>query len=248
MILVDLQERVVFHYSGLLEANQFGGYTSRTSQVTFRLGLNVCVAHFSLIQVLFQVKLPQKLVTWTPGGPTTWSPPPRSPPKSSSTLLKPAFNKLASKGLVTWVPEHSKKRTQGILRSELDKIGMIPEGSTFRDEDTNVRLGGERVGSGKGEVVWRGDLITEELGESTVRPKSVFYSKFGQRGASQPREVIWNGEEFVEKQSELKPQRLKSEGSVIKKISSKEENLNPKVIKYKNILNSYNTVSTYIIN
>ena len=238
----------MFHYSGLLEANQFGGYTSRTSQVTFRLGLNVCVAHFSLIQVLFQVKLPQKLVTWTPGGPTTWSPPPRSPPKSSSTLLKPAFNKLASEGLVTWVPEHSKKRTQGILISELDKIDLIPEGSTFRDEDTNVRLGGQRVSGGKGEVVWRGDLVTEELGESTVRPKSVFYSKFGQRGASQPREVIWNGEEFVEKQSELKPQRLKSEGSVIKKISSQEEKLNPKVIKYKNILNSYNTVSTYIIN
>ena len=124
------------------------------------------------------------------------------------------------------------------MRSELDKIGLIPEGSTFRDEDTNVRLGGERVSEGKGEVVWRGDLITEELGESTVRPKSVFYSKFGQRGASQPREVIWNGEEFVEKQSELKPHKLNSEGSVNKKSSLKE------VIKYKNILNSYNTVST----
>ena len=130
------------------------------------------------------------------------------------------------------------------MRSELNKIGLIPEGSTFRDEETNGRLGGERVSGGKGEVVWRADLVTEELGESTVRPKSVFYSKFGQQGASQPREVIWNGEEFVEKQIELKPQRLKSEGSVIKKISSKEENLNPKVIKYKNILNSYNTVST----
>ena len=65
-----------------------------------------------------------------------------------------------------------------------------------------------------------------------------------QRGASQPREVIWNGEEFVEKQSELKPQKLNSEGSVNKKSSLKEEIQNPKVIKYKNILNSYNTVST----
>ena len=29
-----LQERVVFHYSGLLEANQWGGYISRTGQVS----------------------------------------------------------------------------------------------------------------------------------------------------------------------------------------------------------------------
>ena len=34
---IDLhQERVVFHYSGLLEANQFGGYISRTGQVPCR--------------------------------------------------------------------------------------------------------------------------------------------------------------------------------------------------------------------
>ena len=33
---VELQERVVFHYSGLLEANQWGGYISQNGKVLLR--------------------------------------------------------------------------------------------------------------------------------------------------------------------------------------------------------------------
>ena len=131
-----------------------------------------------------------------------------------------------------------------------------PGRSTFREGETNVRGKGEGlvrgsdglVITGKGEVVWQGDLVRGDLGDSTVRPKNIFYSKFGQEGANQPREVVWNGKEFVAKQKNVKDYRTEDEASLNKnELVPKVENQKPKVIKYKNILNSYNSVSKRIL-
>ena len=212
--------------------------------------------------ISFQVQLPQKLVTWTPGGPTTWSPPPRAsptPPSSTSWPRRPPSSSLGSQGLVTWVPEHSKKGKEGDVIRGGGESGLVvassPVRSTFREGETNVWGKGEGLGrgsdgssviSGKGEVVWQGNLVRGDLGDSTVRPKNIFYSKFRQKeSAEQPREVMWNGEEFVSKQNRVKIYRTEDAASLNNKnkLVPKEEDQKPKVIKYKNILNSYNTVS-----
>ena len=148
------------------------------------------------------------------------------------------------------MPEHSKKREDedirgngGIGESGL-VVGSSPGRSTFREGETNVwgeggGLGrgseGSSVITGKGEVVWQGNLVRGDMGDS----------KFSQEvGGEQPREVVWNGEEFVAKQNRIKIYRTEDEASLNQKeLVPKEEDLKPKVIKYKNILNSYNTVS-----
>ena len=158
---------------------------------------------------------------------------------------------MASKGLVTWVPEHSKKREEeggGGIGERPGESGLVvgssPVRSTFREGETNVwgkggGLGrgseGSSVITGKGEVVWQGNLVRGDVGDS----------KFSQEvGAEQPREVVWNGEEFVAKQNRVKIYRTEDEASLNQKeLVPKEEDLKPKVIKYKNILNSFNTVS-----
>ena len=158
------------------------------------------------------------------------------------------------------MPEHSKKREDedirengGIGESGL-VVGSSPVRSTFREGETNVwgkggGLGrgseGSSVITGKGEVVWQGNLVRGDMGDPTVRPKNIFHSKFSQEeGGEQPREVVWNGEEFVAKQNRVKIYRTEDEATLNQKeLVPKEEDLKPKVIKYKNILNSYNTVS-----
>ena len=61
---------------------------------------------------------------------------------------------------------------------------------------------------------------------SSVTPKKIFYSRFKeQNGGKEPVEVVWNGLEFVPKVEDVVEQAPK--------------------INYKNILNSYNTVSKH---
>lgn len=157
------------------------------------------------------------------------------------------------------MPEQTKKREKedirgvgGIGESGL-VVGSSPGRSTFHEGETNVRGKGEGLGrgsggsviTGKGEIVWQGNLVRGDLGDSTVRPKNIFYSKFSrEQDDEQPREVVWNGEEFVAKQNRIKIYRTEDEALLNKnRLVPKEEDLKPKVIKYKNILNSYNTVS-----
>ena len=62
--------------------------------------------------------------------------------------------------------------------------------------------------------------------KSSVTPKKIFYSRFKeQNGGKEPVEVVWNGLEFVPKAEDVVEQAPK--------------------INYKNILNSYNTVSKH---
>ena len=163
---------------------------------------------------------------------------------------------MASQGLVTWTPEHSKKKGDlsvvGAIRESPGESGLAstndPGRSTLREGETNVwgenlrRRSDGAVMAGKGEVVWQGDLVRGEPDDALVRPKNIFYSKFNQEGSNQPREVVWNGKEFVARQNKVKLVRTEDEASFEEnQLGVNEEK--PKVIKYKNILNSYNKVS-----
>ena len=118
---------------------------------------------------------------------------------------------------------------------------MFREGEMRKGEGLKRGSDGSSVITGKGEVLWQGNLVRED---SIVQPKDVFYSKFSQEGANQPREVVWNGKEFVAKQNRGKIYRTEDEETLNKnELVPMEEEQKPKVIKYKNILNSYNKVS-----
>ena len=162
---------------------------------------------------------------------------------------------MASKGLVTWVPEHSKKENGEGIRETPGESGsgvvggsangpgrpIFYEGEMRRGEGLKRGSDGSSVITGKGEVLWQGNLVRED---SIVQPKDVFYSKFSQKGANQPREVVWNGKEFVAKQVRVKIYRTEDEETLNEnELVPIEEEQKPKVIKYKNILNSYNKVS-----
>ena len=212
------EPRVVFHYSGLLEADQFGGYTSQGGAV----------------------KLPQKLVTWSPEGATT-----------STSSLPPPTHPASKPGLVTWVPG-----TRTRLHGGLEGLGWtLGENSNLSTEAT--RRDNHPIPSHEG-FDWLEELrptreeeesnsffqesfLTEASrpSEAWVKPKNTFYSKFADskarlRQKQGPVELVWNGAEFVS----AKEKEVKEEVDII--FMKKKR---PEIVKYKNILNSYNSVS-----